>query len=167
MNPLDDIPRGTEVLLHICCAPDAAYGVRSLRDRFDVAGFFYNPNIHPREEFRKRLLSTLDLQEKVPFPLLVGSGGGGGGVGGKREESGGTRDGGVRDGADRQPEKGRRDGEPRGTRGRRAYRRPLCRGGPEKGERNPGKRPHQQGAGALPPAVLRVQVLFPIGKGLA
>ncbi|HAM33768.1 MAG TPA: hypothetical protein DDX05_04110 [Deltaproteobacteria bacterium] len=75
MNPLDDIPRGTEVLLHICCAPDAAYGVRSLRDRFDVAGFFYNPNIHPREEFRKRLLSTLDLQEKVPFPLLVGNGG--------------------------------------------------------------------------------------------
>jgi len=75
MNPLDDIPRGTEVLLHVCCAPDAAYGVRALRDRFDVAGFFYNPNIHPREEFRKRLLSTLDLQEKFPFPLLVGNGG--------------------------------------------------------------------------------------------
>ena len=75
MNPLDDIPRGTEVLLHICCAPDAAYGVRALRDRFDVAGFFYNPNIHPREEFRKRLFSTLDLQEKVSFPLLAGNGG--------------------------------------------------------------------------------------------
>lgn len=75
MNPLDAIPRGSEVLLHICCAPDAAYGVRALRDRFDVAGFFYNPNIHPLEEFRKRLLSTLDLQEKAPFPLLVGNGG--------------------------------------------------------------------------------------------
>ena len=75
MNPLEDIPRGTEVLLHICCAPDAAYGVRALRDRFDVAGFFYNPNIHPREEFRKRLLSTLVLQEKTSFPLLVGNGG--------------------------------------------------------------------------------------------
>jgi predicted adenine nucleotide alpha hydrolase (AANH) superfamily ATPase len=61
--------------VHICCAPDAVAGVRALRERFDVAGFFYNPNIHPREEFRKRLLSALDLQEKDPFPLLIGTGG--------------------------------------------------------------------------------------------
>ena len=70
-----DIPSGTELLVHICCAPDAVAGVRALRERFDVAGFFYNPNIHPREEFRKRLLSAFDLQEKDPFPLLVGTGG--------------------------------------------------------------------------------------------
>jgi len=69
------IPSGTELLVHICCAPDASYGVRALRDRFDVAGFFYNPNIHPREEFRKRLRATLDLQEKDPFSLVVGNGG--------------------------------------------------------------------------------------------
>lgn len=75
MKPLSDIPPGTELLLHVCCAPDAAWGVRAMRDRFDVTGFFYNPNIHPREEFRKRLLATLDLQEKAPFPLLVGNGG--------------------------------------------------------------------------------------------
>ena len=70
-----DIPLDTEVLVHLCCAPDAVAGVRALRERFDVAGFFYNPNIHPREEFRRRLLSTLDLQEKDPFPLLIGAGG--------------------------------------------------------------------------------------------
>jgi epoxyqueuosine reductase len=72
---LCDIPAGTETLVHICCAPDASYGVRALRDRFDVTGFFYNPNIHPREEFRKRLRATLDLQEKDPFSLVVGAGG--------------------------------------------------------------------------------------------
>jgi predicted adenine nucleotide alpha hydrolase (AANH) superfamily ATPase len=72
---LCDIPPDTETLVHVCCAPDAAYGVRALRERFDVTGFFYNPNIRPREEFRKRLLSTLDLQGKDPFPLVVGSGG--------------------------------------------------------------------------------------------
>jgi len=72
---LCDIASGTELLVHICCAPDAAYGVRALQDRFDVTGFFYNPNIHPREEFRKRLLATLDLQEKAPFPMLAGNGG--------------------------------------------------------------------------------------------
>jgi predicted adenine nucleotide alpha hydrolase (AANH) superfamily ATPase len=72
---LADIPPGTEVLLHICCAPDAAYGVGALRERFDVTGFFYNPNIHPREEFRKRTLATLDLMERAPFPLVMGTGG--------------------------------------------------------------------------------------------
>jgi predicted adenine nucleotide alpha hydrolase (AANH) superfamily ATPase len=75
MKLLADIPPGTEVLLHICCAPDAAYGVRAMRERFDAAGFFYNPNIHPREEFRKRTLATLELLEKSPFPLVMGNGG--------------------------------------------------------------------------------------------
>jgi len=72
---LSDIPRGTKVLLHICCAPDAAYGVTVLRERFEVTGFFYNPNIHPEEEFRRRVLATLDLQGHSPFPLILGDGG--------------------------------------------------------------------------------------------
>ena len=75
MKLLCDIPSGTEVLVHICCAPDASHGVRALRDRFDVTGFFYNPNIHPREEIRKRLRATLDLIEADPFSLVVGAGG--------------------------------------------------------------------------------------------
>ena len=75
MRLLSDIPSGTEALVHICCAPDASYGIRALRDRFDVTGFFYNPNIDSREEFRKRLLATLALREKHSFSLVVGSGG--------------------------------------------------------------------------------------------
>jgi len=75
MKLLGDIPSGTEILVHICCAPDAVSGVRTLRERFDVAGFFYNPNIHPREEFGKRLFAAFDLQEKEPFPMIIGTGG--------------------------------------------------------------------------------------------
>ena len=75
MKLLSDIPRGEKVLLHICCAPDASYGVRALGELFDVTGYFYNPNIHPGEEYRKRLQAALDLREKAPFPLVVGSGG--------------------------------------------------------------------------------------------
>ena len=75
MKLLCDIPTGTEVLVHVCCAPDASYGIRALRDRFDVVGFFYNPNVHPREEIRKRLLAAFDLQEKDPFPMVIGTGG--------------------------------------------------------------------------------------------
>ncbi|HEX9205252.1 MAG TPA: epoxyqueuosine reductase QueH [Candidatus Deferrimicrobiaceae bacterium] len=75
MTPLADAPERTELLLHVCCAPDAIHGVSTLGKRFDVIGFFYNPNIHPREEFRKRLFAALDLQEKRPFPLVIGNGG--------------------------------------------------------------------------------------------
>ena len=75
MKLLADVPSGSELLLHICCAPDAAYGAVALRERFDVTGFFYNPNIHPQEEFRKRLMATLDLTDRSPFPLVVGTGG--------------------------------------------------------------------------------------------
>jgi len=43
------------VLLHICCAPCAIYPVEKLRaDGGKVAGFFYNPNIHPYSEYIKR-----------------------------------------------------------------------------------------------------------------
>jgi predicted adenine nucleotide alpha hydrolase (AANH) superfamily ATPase len=75
MTLLADAPERTELLLHVCCAPDAVHGVSALGKRFDVIGFFYNPNIHPREEFRKRLFAALDLQEKRPFPLVIGNGG--------------------------------------------------------------------------------------------
>ncbi|MEW6718822.1 MAG: epoxyqueuosine reductase QueH [Thermodesulfobacteriota bacterium] len=64
-----------KLLVHICCAPDASYGVRALQERFAVTGYFYNPNIHPEEEFRKRALATLELREKAPFPLIMGEGG--------------------------------------------------------------------------------------------
>jgi len=43
------------VLLHICCAPCAIYPIEKLRaDGLKVAGFFYNPNIHPYSEYIKR-----------------------------------------------------------------------------------------------------------------
>jgi len=72
---LSDIPKGEKLLLHICCAPDASYGVPALKEFFDVTGYFFNPNIHPEEEYRKRLRATHDLTEKSYFPLIAGSGG--------------------------------------------------------------------------------------------
>ena len=45
-----------KILLHMCCAPCAIYPVQILRDNgFQVTGFFFNHNIHPYLEFRKRL----------------------------------------------------------------------------------------------------------------
>ena len=44
------------ILLHICCAPCAIYPLAELRRQgLAVTGFFFNHNIHPYQEYRRRL----------------------------------------------------------------------------------------------------------------
>lgn len=43
------------LLLHTCCAPCSIYPVDKLREKgIEVYGYFYNPNIHPYTEWKKR-----------------------------------------------------------------------------------------------------------------
>jgi len=45
-----------KLLMHICCAPCTVYPLKVLRfDGHDIHGVFYNPNIHPYREYKKRL----------------------------------------------------------------------------------------------------------------
>ena len=51
-----------DLLLHICCAPCAVYPLARLTaEGTAVTGFFYNPNIHPYQEYRKRLQTVRDF----------------------------------------------------------------------------------------------------------
>lgn len=44
-----------KLLMHICCAPCSTYPLYLLREEgHNVTGFFYNPNIHPIEEYQRR-----------------------------------------------------------------------------------------------------------------
>lgn len=43
-----------KLLLHVCCAPCSTYPIRVLQEDYDVELFFYNPNIHPEEEYKAR-----------------------------------------------------------------------------------------------------------------
>jgi epoxyqueuosine reductase len=44
------------LLLHLCCANCAIFPLRMLREHgFQIDGFFFNPNIHPYQEYRRRL----------------------------------------------------------------------------------------------------------------
>ncbi len=62
-----------KTLVHICCAPDASYGVRAISERFgNVVCFFYNPNIWPREEYEKRLEETRKLARIYGVELIEG-----------------------------------------------------------------------------------------------
>ena len=46
-----------KLLLHICCAPDATVAIERLSLDYAVETYFYNPNIHPREEYEKARIS--------------------------------------------------------------------------------------------------------------
>ncbi len=44
-----------KILLHCCCAPDATHSINVLKEQnFNIVTYFYNPNIHPEEEYKKR-----------------------------------------------------------------------------------------------------------------
>ena len=42
------------LLLHSCCAPCSSYVLECLANYFEITVFFYNPNIYPESEYRKR-----------------------------------------------------------------------------------------------------------------
>jgi len=62
-----------KILLHICCGVCAAGAAeRLISEGHQVYGFFYNPNIHPQEEYERRLDAAHEVAEELDFPLEVG-----------------------------------------------------------------------------------------------
>lgn len=61
-----------KILAHICCAPDALYVVSLLQENYEVVGFFYNPNIHPPEEYQLRLEEVKKVASHLNFELVEG-----------------------------------------------------------------------------------------------
>ena len=62
-----------KALLHICCGVCASWPVEKLRaDGYEVQGFFYNPNIHPEEEYLKRLAVAQTVSKLLNFDLIEG-----------------------------------------------------------------------------------------------
>lgn len=60
------------VLLHTCCGPCSIYPLRTLRSSdHQVTGFFYNHNIHPFQEYSRRLATLREMAEKEDMPVIV------------------------------------------------------------------------------------------------
>ena len=54
------------IFLHICCAPCALYPYFRLKEEgFEPTGYFYNPNIHPYLEYKKRLDTVKEFSSRV------------------------------------------------------------------------------------------------------
>ncbi|MFH0769686.1 MAG: epoxyqueuosine reductase QueH [Chloroflexota bacterium] len=62
-----------KIVLHICCGVCATSVVERLTSEGnEVRGLFYNPNIHPREEYERRLEVAHQVAKELNFPLGTG-----------------------------------------------------------------------------------------------
>jgi len=59
------------ILLHICCANCAIYPLERIEEKGEeVVGYFFNPNIHPYQEYQKRLDALKQYSEKVGLKVI-------------------------------------------------------------------------------------------------
>ena len=69
---LADLPAGASLLLHSCCGPCSSYVLEYLSRHFSrITVLYYNPCIHPKEEFQKRLAEQQRLIEQMPMGCPV------------------------------------------------------------------------------------------------
>lgn len=60
-----------KLLMHMCCGPCAVYPYDVLKDEHEITGLFYNPNIHPYTEYKKRMDTALEFSERSGFKTIV------------------------------------------------------------------------------------------------
>jgi predicted adenine nucleotide alpha hydrolase (AANH) superfamily ATPase len=59
------------VLLHVCCGPCTIYPLKVLRgEGLEVQGLFYNPNIHPYTEYKRRLETLTAYADQIGFHVI-------------------------------------------------------------------------------------------------
>ena len=64
-----------KLLMHICCGPCTIYPLKELRTHgHDVTGLFYNPNIHPYQEYERRQQTLQDYTEKILLNVIWADG---------------------------------------------------------------------------------------------
>ena len=75
IKKITDTGKRPALLLHSCCGPCSSYVLEYLNKFFDIKLFFYNPNIHPYEEYIRRLEAQKKVLESLPLKnveLIVG-----------------------------------------------------------------------------------------------
>jgi len=60
-----------DILFHTCCAPCSGCVIETLaQEGFLFTLYFYNPNIHPREEYDLRKSENIRFAEKIGIPFI-------------------------------------------------------------------------------------------------
>jgi len=61
-----------ELLLHICCVGCGVYASQILKRDYEARLFFYNPNIRPEEEYKRRMAEAEKIAEQFNLKLIKG-----------------------------------------------------------------------------------------------
>jgi len=62
----------SKLLLHACCAPCSIYILEQLAHDYDLTIFFYDPNIHPRQEYNLRRDELKNYAKKIGIKFEEG-----------------------------------------------------------------------------------------------
>ena len=66
IEELQQLQRVPTLLLHSCCAPCSSYVLEYLSEYFQITVLYYNPNIYPDEEYKKRVAEQKEFIERFP-----------------------------------------------------------------------------------------------------
>lgn len=70
-EPIQPPEGATKVLLHSCCAPCSGEVMEAIAaSGVEMTVYFYNPNIHPREEYELRKTENIRFAEKMGIPII-------------------------------------------------------------------------------------------------
>lgn len=69
MSSLDG--KKQKLLLHACCAPCLSASILEVLEDFQVTAYFFNPNIHPQEEYKKRLDEFISFCKKMNYDYII------------------------------------------------------------------------------------------------
>ncbi len=61
-----------KLLLHSCCGPCSTHVIKVLEENYDLTIFYFNPNIYPFEEYKKRLEEQLKYAKIKKIPVIEG-----------------------------------------------------------------------------------------------
>ena len=65
LNRIKEKGKVPTILLHSCCAPCSSHVITFLKDYFDITIIYYNPNIYPYEEYKKRKDEQIRLLNEI------------------------------------------------------------------------------------------------------
>ena len=61
-----------KLLLHVCCSPCMVGTLKAIdRNVHDVTAYWYNPNIHPYQEYKSRLNSLKEFVKEIDIPIVA------------------------------------------------------------------------------------------------
>ena len=65
LNRIKEKVKVPTILLHSCCAPCSSHVITFLKEYFDITIIYYNPNIYPYEEYKKRKEEQIRLLNEI------------------------------------------------------------------------------------------------------